>query len=67
VPPPAPNLEDDSRTLSVEIEEGVELLGGSQGFAATVHSVLSHPKSWMDSGDHAFQRVGDDDADLRVS
>ncbi len=55
------------RTYSVEVEEGVELPGGPQGFAATVHSVLSHPKSWIGSGDHAFQRVANDDANLRVS
>ncbi|MFI7679466.1 DUF3152 domain-containing protein [Actinophytocola sp. NPDC049390] len=55
------------RTYSVEVEEGVALPGGPQGFAATVHSVLSHPKSWIGSGDHAFQRVANGDADLRVS
>ena len=30
-------------TYSVEVEEDVELLGGPQGFATTVRSVLSHP------------------------
>lgn len=54
-------------TYSVEIEEGVELLGGPQGFATTVRSVLSHPKGWIGSGDHAFQGVSDGGADLRVS
>lgn len=54
-------------TYSVEVEEGVELLGGPQGFVTTVRSVLSHPKGWIGSGEHAFQGVSDGDADLRVS
>ncbi|WP_454780179.1 DUF3152 domain-containing protein [Lentzea kristufekii] len=45
---------------------GVELPGGPNGFGHIVHGVLTHPKSWIGSGEHAFQRVASSDADFRV-
>lgn len=57
----------DPLTYSVEIEGGVEIPGGPEGFNRAVRSVLSHPKSWIGSGDYAFRRVSDGDVDIRVS
>ncbi|MGH3913566.1 MAG: DUF3152 domain-containing protein [Pseudonocardiaceae bacterium] len=55
-------------TYTVEVEDGVELEGGSQGFATTVDNTLNNPKSWIGSGQYQFQRIDDADAaDLRIS
>lgn len=55
-------------TYTVEIEDGVELEGGPEGFAATVDSTLSNPKSWIGSGRYQFQRIDDSRAaTLRIS
>lgn len=55
-------------TYSVELEDGVELPGGPEGFAATVDATLRNPKSWVGSKKYAFRRVDDPAAaDIRIS
>jgi hypothetical protein len=55
-------------TYTVEVEDGVELPGGPQGFATTVDATLQNPKSWVGSGKYAFRRVDDPAAaDIRIS
>jgi Protein of unknown function (DUF3152) len=55
-------------TYTIEIEDGVELEGGSTGFATTVDSTLNNPKSWIGSGRYQFQRIDDSRvATLRIS
>ncbi|HYZ07779.1 MAG TPA: DUF3152 domain-containing protein [Pseudonocardiaceae bacterium] len=55
-------------TYTVEVEDGVELAGGAQGFAAMVDATLQDPRSWIGSGEHAFQRIDDPRAaDLRIT
>lgn len=46
-------------TYTVEVEDGVELVGGPEGFAVTVDATLQNPKSWIGSGEYAFQRIDD--------
>ncbi|MGH3669703.1 MAG: DUF3152 domain-containing protein, partial [Pseudonocardiaceae bacterium] len=55
-------------TYTVEVENGVELEGGPEGFASTVDSTLHNPKSWIGSGRYRFQRIEDSRAaTLRIS
>ena len=55
-------------TYTVEVEDGVELAGGPEGFAAMVDATLQNPKSWIGSGEHAFQRIDDPQvADIRIT
>ncbi len=55
-------------TYTVEVEDGVELVGGSEGFAVTVDATLQNPKSWIGSGEYAFQRIDDPQAaDIRIT
>lgn len=55
-------------TYTVEVEDGVDLPGGPQGFAAVVDSTLQNPKSWIGSGRYSFQRTDDPAAaDIRVT
>lgn len=53
---------------TVEIEDGVAVTGGPEGFAATVDATLADPRSWVGSSQYAFQRIDDSAAaDLRIS
>ncbi len=55
-------------TYTVEVEDGVQLVGGPEGFAATVDATLQNPKSWIGSGEYAFQRIDDPQAaDIRIT
>ena len=55
-------------TYTIEIEDGIELEGGAEGFATTVDNTLTNPKSWIGSGRYQFQRIDDSAAaDLRIS
>ena len=45
--------------FTVEIEDGVEVTGGAEGFAADVERILRDPRSWIADGQHGFQRVDD--------
>jgi hypothetical protein len=55
-------------TYTIEVEDGVVLEGGPEGFATTVDNTLNNPKSWIGSGRYQFQRIDDSEAaDLRIS
>jgi Protein of unknown function (DUF3152) len=54
-------------TYSVELENGVELLGGPEGLVQIVDATLANPKSWIGSGKYAFQRVDIGEPDIRIS
>lgn len=54
-------------TYSVEIENGVQLPGGPEGFARTVDATLNNPKSWIGSGKYAFRRVDSGTPQIRIS
>jgi hypothetical protein len=55
-------------TYTVEIEDGVVLEGGPEGFATTVDNTLNNPKSWIGSNHYQFQRIDDGRvANLRIS
>jgi hypothetical protein len=54
-------------TYSVEIEDGLEIPGGREGFAEIVDATLNNPKSWIGSGKYAFQRVDSGEPRIRVS
>jgi len=54
-------------TYSVEIEAGVQLPGGPEGFARTVDATLNNPKSWAGSGKYAFKRVDSGTPRIRIS
>lgn len=55
-------------SYTVEMEDGVELAGGPEGFASTVDATLNNPKSWIGSNEYAFRRVDDPAAaDIRIS
>ncbi|MPZ66972.1 MAG: DUF3152 domain-containing protein [Pseudonocardiaceae bacterium] len=55
-------------TYTVEVEDGVELPGGGEGFATTTDATLNNPKSWIGSKEYAFRRVDDPAAaDVRIS
>lgn len=53
-------------TYAVEVEEGVELLGGPAVFAADVDTILADPRGWTADGQQGFQRVDTGDPDLRI-
>jgi len=54
-------------TYTIEIEDGVQLPGGPEGFAHTVDATLNNPKSWMGSGKYAFQRIDAGTPKIRIS
>jgi hypothetical protein len=55
-------------TYTVEVEDGVALPGGPEGFATTVDATLTNPKSWIGSKEYAFRRVDDPAAaDIRIT
>lgn len=55
-------------TYTIEVEDGVQVEGGPEGFATTVERTLNNPKSWIGSGRYQFQRIDDSAAaDLRIS
>jgi hypothetical protein len=54
-------------TYTVEIEDGVQLTGGPEGFARTVDATLSNPKSWVGSGMYAFQRIDTGSPKIRIT
>jgi len=54
-------------TYTVELETGVVLPGGPEGFAHIVDTTLANPKSWIGSGKYAFQRVDTGEPDIRIT
>lgn len=53
-------------TYTVEVEDGVRLTGGPEGFAADVAGILADPRGWIGDGRHGFQRIDSGTPDLRV-
>ncbi|MFE9748308.1 DUF3152 domain-containing protein [Saccharothrix saharensis] len=56
----------DRRTYTVEVEEGVQVVGGPSGFATDVGAILADSRSWIGGGKHGFQRVDSREPDLRI-
>ncbi len=56
-----------SLTYTVEVESGVDVPGGPDGFDRMVRDVLTHPKSWIAGGQDAFARVSTAEADIPIS
>jgi len=54
-------------TYTIEIEDGVQLPGGPDGFAHTVEATLNNPKSWIGSGKYAFQRIDSGQPAIRIT
>jgi Protein of unknown function (DUF3152) len=54
-------------TYTVELEDGIVLPGGPEGFARTVDATLNNPKSWMGSSEYAFQRIDSGTPRIRIS
>ncbi|MBY8853315.1 DUF3152 domain-containing protein, partial [Saccharothrix sp. MB29] len=44
-------------TYTIEVEEGVQVTGGPEGFATDITSILADPRGWIGDGQHGFQRV----------
>ncbi|MGO1803872.1 MAG: DUF3152 domain-containing protein [Candidatus Corynebacterium faecigallinarum] len=64
-------LGDETYTYVVELEDGVNgsSFGGGDAFSATVDAVLGDPRSWVSTGDYAFEHISvrsQDTPDLRV-
>ena len=67
VPGTAPAVGGAKRvTYTIEIEEGVQLVGGPEGFAADVTTILADPRGWIGDGQTGFQRVDSGKPDLRI-
>ncbi|WP_158847900.1 DUF3152 domain-containing protein [Saccharothrix deserti] len=67
VPGTAPAVGGVNRvTYTVEVEEGIGLVGGPEGFAADVTTILADPRGWIGDGQHGFQRVDTGEPDLRI-
>jgi hypothetical protein len=54
-------------TYTIEVEDGVQLPGGPEGFARTVAATLANPKSWLGSGKYAFQRIDTGTPKVRIT
>ena len=54
-------------TYTVEVEDGVQLPGGVQGFAQVVDATLNNPKSWIGTGKYAFRRIDSGTPRVRIS
>jgi hypothetical protein len=54
-------------TYTVEIEDGVQLPGGPEGFGRTVDATLNNPKSWVGSGKYAFRRIDTGTPRVRIT
>jgi hypothetical protein len=54
-------------TYTIEIENGLQLPGGPDGYAQTVVATLANPKSWIGSGKYAFQRVDSGVPRIRIT
>lgn len=53
-------------TYTVEIEDGVQLVGGPETFATDVSTILADPRGWTGDKQHGFQRVDSRKPDLRI-
>ncbi|WP_246478455.1 DUF3152 domain-containing protein [Saccharothrix ecbatanensis] len=67
VPGAAPAVGGPNRiTYTVEVEEGIQLTGGPEGFTADVTGILADPRGWSGDGQHGFERVDSGKPDLRI-
>lgn len=67
VPGTSPAVGGPNRvTYIVEIEEGVQLVGGPETFATDVSTILADPRGWIGDGQHGFQRIDSGEPDLRI-
>jgi hypothetical protein len=67
VPGTSPAVGGPNRvTYTVEIEDGVQLVGGPETFATDVSTILADPRSWIGDKQHGFQRVDSGKPDLRI-
>ncbi|XVV06671.1 DUF3152 domain-containing protein [Actinosynnema sp. CA-248983] len=53
-------------TYAVEVEDGVRVVGGPEGFAGDVATILADPRGWIGDGEHGFQRIDSGKPDLRI-
>ncbi|MEV6235754.1 DUF3152 domain-containing protein [Lentzea sp. NPDC051838] len=56
----------DRVTYTVEVEDGIALVGGPAGFASDVSTILADPRGWIGDGKHGFQRIDAGKPDLRI-
>lgn len=63
----APTTGTNVVKYTVEVEEGVQVVGGVAGFASDVDTILRDPRGWIGNGKHGFQRVDSGKPDLRIS
>jgi len=54
-------------TYVIEVEDGIDLTDGEDAFATVVEATLSHPYSWIGSGQVALRRIDTGTPDLRIS
>jgi hypothetical protein len=56
----------ERRYYTVEVEEGVRPVGGPEGLASDVSTILADARGWIGGGKHDFQRVDSGEPDLRI-
>ena len=57
----------ETRTYSVEVEDGLQSAEADQAFAAAVDATLADPRSWIGGGRVTLQRVDTGDPSFRIS
>jgi len=57
----------ETRTYSIEVEDGVQSAEADQAFAAEVDATLADPRSWIGGGQVSLQRVDSGDPSFRIS
>ncbi|HYN73903.1 MAG TPA: DUF3152 domain-containing protein [Nakamurella sp.] len=57
----------ETRTYSVEVEDGLQSAEADQAFAAAVDTTLADPRSWIGGGQVSLHRVDTGDPSFRVS
>ena len=57
----------ETRTYSVEVEDGLQSAEADQAFAAAVDATLADPRSWIGGGQVSLQRVDTGDPSFRIS
>jgi hypothetical protein len=63
----APTAGSNVVKYTIEVEEGVQVVGGAAGFGSDVDTILRDPRGWIGNGEHGFQRVDSGKPDLRIS
>jgi len=57
----------ETRTYSIEVEDGLQSAEADQAFAAEVDATLADPRSWIGGGQVSLQRVDTGDPSFRIS